>query len=285
LYLQSPQEYIDRFGVVERPFIDRRYTDDQSLLEASAALLEGLQEPYEEYKADITMLGEDELHTPRIGKLIDVAGFKRTWITELWPEPIPWNLTNYNNGLGTMTTPFLTSNANAFINSLQASVPNGTGASPPTTNVDYRSGGILSQIPLEVRNVISPKEALMGVRHSASILLTDDNTWGWRVMGELWLPSEVEVYGCRQWGSNASPGSGFGSGGYVQYPIFAQNMKRVKVIAGTDTRSYWWLVTPRGGASNSAAVVSLNGTAAMSLNLTNVAGATATRTPICFRVT
>ncbi|MCL2398488.1 MAG: hypothetical protein FWC91_01925 [Defluviitaleaceae bacterium] len=203
---------------------------------------------------------------------------------ELWPDPIPWNLANYNNGLDSMTTPFLASNANAFINSLQTSVPNGTGASPPTTTVDYRSGGILSQIPIEVRNVITPKETLMGRRHSTGILLPDDNQWNWRVMDELWLPSEVEVYGCRQWGSNVVPEPGFGSGGYVQYPIFAQNMKRVKVIAGTDTRSYWWLVTPRGGSSTSVAVVSLNGVAAMSLSLTNTAGATATRVPICFRV-
>jgi len=198
---------------------------------------------------------------------------------ELWPETIQWNRANYNNGIAAQTTPFLASNVNAFINSLQADVPNATTANPALINVDFRSGGILSQIPAQARAVMIGKNALMEARHTAGVLLTENNSWAWRTMGELWLPSEIEVYGCRQWGSNVSPNQGFSSGGYIQYPIFAANMKRLKNIVGTSTRAGWWLVSARGGDSTRAAIVDSSGVATHP-----TASHTGVRVPVCFRV-
>ena len=198
---------------------------------------------------------------------------------ELWPDTILWNLVNYNNGLASMTTPFLTSNVNAFLNSLQTNVPNGITASPETVSVDYRSSGILNQIPTEVRNVIIPKVAAMGRRFSTNIILVDDNAVDWRIMGDLWLPTEIEVHGCRQWSGNLSPNQGFSSGGYLQYPIFASSMKRIKRNAGTGSRSTWWLASPNGGDSFRGTAIGSTGIATR-----YGAGTGNHRVPICFRV-
>jgi len=198
---------------------------------------------------------------------------------ELFPDPIQWNLANYNNGLAAQTTPYLASHVNLFLNSLQGEIPSGATANPPTTVFDYRVTGLLSQIPAEARAVMLDKNALMETRHTAGVLLTENNSWAWRQMGLLWLPSEIEVYGTRQWGSNNSPNMALGSGGYQQYPIFATNMKRIKNIVGTSTRASWWLVSARGGSSTVAAVVG---------SLGNAYSATATHTgirvPVCFRI-
>ena len=198
---------------------------------------------------------------------------------ELWPDPIQYNLANYNNGITAMTTPFLASHINAFINSLQADVPNATTLNPALASVDFRSGGILSRIPAEARAVIVPKVVLMARRHSATVLLTDDNSWDWRTMGDLWLPSEIEVAGHTVWGSTTSGLHGFGAGGYVHYPLFAENMKRLKNIVGTATRASWWLVSAVGGNSTGAAFVGSSGV--VSHTSATYAGV---RVPVCFRI-
>lgn len=48
-YIQSPQSYIDKYGLITRIWIDRRYTDEQSLLESARAMLDELQTPIVEY--------------------------------------------------------------------------------------------------------------------------------------------------------------------------------------------------------------------------------------------
>lgn len=49
-YLQSPQSYIDRYGLIERIWTDRRYEDPASLKAAAQAMLDQLQEPAVSYQ-------------------------------------------------------------------------------------------------------------------------------------------------------------------------------------------------------------------------------------------
>lgn len=81
-YLQSPQEYIDKYGVIERVWIDRRYTNIESLKEAASSMLEGLQEPYEKYDVEFAMLGTDPFDIPEIGKIVEIVDTKKkTYVT------------------------------------------------------------------------------------------------------------------------------------------------------------------------------------------------------------
>lgn len=61
-YLQSPKEYIDKFGVIERVWVDRRYENAESLKAAAQAMLNELQEPvvaYQASMADLVYAAED----------------------------------------------------------------------------------------------------------------------------------------------------------------------------------------------------------------------------------
>ena len=85
-FIQSPPEIIAKYGIISRPWRDKRYTNAQSLLEAGHAMLHELQTPFEQYEVDFAVLGEDDFHTPALGKIVEVVDFKKTVITK-----IVWN--------------------------------------------------------------------------------------------------------------------------------------------------------------------------------------------------
>lgn len=68
-YIQSPQSYIDQYGIIERIWIDRRYEDPQSLLNAGQAMLEQLQEPMFEYTIGFQQIGQDHYDQAEVGKI------------------------------------------------------------------------------------------------------------------------------------------------------------------------------------------------------------------------
>ena len=55
-FIQSSDNVIQKYGIIERIWIDRRYTDKQSLLEASQAMLRELEQPYVEYAVDSALI-------------------------------------------------------------------------------------------------------------------------------------------------------------------------------------------------------------------------------------
>ena len=57
-YLQAPQEYIERFGLISRIFVDRRYETAQTLKERGEALLKELREPVLSYTCEAAELYE-----------------------------------------------------------------------------------------------------------------------------------------------------------------------------------------------------------------------------------
>lgn len=74
-YLQSPQEYIDKYGIIERVWVDRRYESAETLKAAAQTMLNELQEPVEAYRAsmaDLVYVGEDAAVEPGVTvRLID----------------------------------------------------------------------------------------------------------------------------------------------------------------------------------------------------------------------
>ena len=152
----------------------------------------------------------------------------------------------------------------------------------PLVNVDYTlSGGILNTLPTNLQNVIVQKRILLPRRYTAGSLLIDDNNWDWRDIGKLWLPSEMEVYGTNIWGNNLSPNQGYATGGFQQYPIFANNMRRVKGAGDGGARSYWWLLSVGGGASSTCCGVGYYGSASYCYYDASYA---TIRAPLCFRI-
>ena len=174
---------------------------------------------------------------------------------DLWPNRRQWNLVRYNNTPAGSIPPWRVCDLYAWLNGLQMSVPNGTGADPATIAVDYRTTGLFPQLPAALRNVIVEKVVVAPLRRAAGILLTDCNTFFQANIGNLWVPSEVEVYGRVVWGTPVLSGMGF-----VQYPIFASNMiKRIKGAGHGGARSVWWLCIPASGSYSAVAIVTGGG--------------------------
>lgn len=191
---------------------------------------------------------------------------------ELWPDTFQMNLVNFNNGKSdTAQTPWLGSNGYLFVNSLAGQVPNSTTVPVELADVDYTAGGMYFYLPDEVKNVIVEKRIYAQTRYSASGLLTNDNSGAWVNLGKLWLPDEYEITGARLMTS-----TGWFSGGYVHYPIFAHSMNRLKKANGS--RNYWWTSSALAGHSTSFVLVFYNGP----VHYSNASYAF--RAPFCFRV-
>lgn len=164
-----------------------------------------------------------------------------------------WNTSNNNNGNGDTTSayPYMVSNIYTVLNST-----------------------IYPTLPSDVRAVIFNKKTLMEQRYSSSSPLTDSTTWGWQDIGQIWLPSEYEVFGAQVWGTK-----GYGVTQAVQYPLFANSFyHRIKGQGDGGPRCTWWLSTVRSGTSTYCCHVSNNG---------NAGGSTASTSlgvPVCFRI-
>ena len=76
-------------------------------------------------------------------------------------------------------------------------------------------------------------------------LLDNKSSWSW-VAETVFIPTEVEVFGCCAWSNN----SGNSVGSSMQWPLFAQfPQKRIAKYNGG--RCWWWEASPRTGNSAS----------------------------------
>ena len=169
--------------------------------------------------------------------------------------------------------PWLASNAYAFLNSLQTHVPNSTGANPAIVQVDYTSTGVYNFIPTALKNVIVEKRLYIPKRYSASEVITTDNAGGWTNVGKLWLPFEMEITGCQVWGDIK-----YGLMGMVQYPIFANNMNRLKGLGDGGSRNNWWSASAVAGYTTYCVIVGTCGSVAYT------GASTSHGAPVCFRI-
>lgn len=170
--------------------------------------------------------------------------------------------------------PWLASDLYLYANSLKGHVAGGTSKTSPVKLVDYTNDGIWSKLPEALKAVIVTKRASLPQRYSASGVLSNNNSWGWQDMGKLWIPSEVEVYGCGVWANNALDKVGF-----VQYPIFNCDMRRVKGLGDGGGRNSWWLISAYAGNTSNFCTVIASGYAS-----NNSASATWVGLPVCFRI-
>ena len=193
---------------------------------------------------------------------------------ELWDDPHAMNKVNYNNGNANNPSPFLTSDLNYWLNSMSGNVPNSTSDAAVTTEVDYTAGGVLYYLPDKLKNQIVPKRIMLPNRYTEGQVLKNDNSWAWQSTGKLWIPSEVEVYGAPCWGN-----SGYGAGGFVQYPLFAYNMNRAKLRCASKDRHNWWLLSTFAGNSTYFACITNNGNCNYGFATSIYIAA-----PVCFRI-
>lgn len=87
-YLQSPKAVVDKYGIVERVWVDRRYEDPESLKAAAQAMLDRLQEPQVSYEIGFQELTQSDYDRAEVGKRVrivfsEVGESVDTWITEL----------------------------------------------------------------------------------------------------------------------------------------------------------------------------------------------------------
>lgn len=192
---------------------------------------------------------------------------------ELWPDAFQMNPVNFNNGTSSDTkVPWLASNGYLFVNSLAGQVPNGTTLPLDMVDKDYTAGGMYFYLPDDLKSVIVEKLIYAPTRYSASGVLMNDNDAAWVNLGKLWLPDEFEVNGARLMTT-----TGWIGGGYVQYPIFAENMNRAKRV--NNNRAYWWLSSALAANSTSFLAAYSDGRLRF-----NGASSNANRAPFCFRI-
>lgn len=191
----------------------------------------------------------------------------------LWPTTVKMNMVDFNNGVSdAVKSPWLASNAYHYINSLAGSVPNSKAVNPEMLAVDYTNDGIYSHLPAEVKAAIAEKIVYLPTRYSASGLQSKDNSGEWKSVGKLWIPSEFEVLGAYN-----SATSGWMANGWQQYPIFANNMGRVKGTSETG-RNGWWLLSALSGSTTGFVSVYSGG-------YVNYGSASSARcVPLCFRI-
>lgn len=197
---------------------------------------------------------------------------------EIWPELHAMNKYRFNNGISMdVQSPWLASDLHHWINSMSGNVPGGAAVGgAPLEAVDYTAAGIWHFLPADLQAAITasrPKRILIPFRYSVSGLLTADVGWGSKTIGRLWIPSEVEVSGSAVFGS-----AGYGAGGFVQYPIFANNMKRVK--RRNSSRESWWLLSAGSGSLSLFSLIAFTGDSAC-----GHANADTVGVPVCFRLT
>lgn len=195
--------------------------------------------------------------------------------------PIQWQPNDNNNGTSVTSSPWLSSKVYAWLNGVNNYTTSSYGSA--AHGLSASGSGILQLLPAALQSAIVTKRQLLEYRYSSSGLLTYDNSWAWGDMGALWLPHEIEVYGCQIWSAcNYSNGTySHGSMGGVHYPLFACQggyHGRVKTNS-SGSRASWWLSAVYGGSSAVACVVDSSGVASGAF-----CSYSSVCVPVCFRI-
>ena len=170
-----------------------------------------------------------------VGNMIYIA------TDEVIDTPIKWNPADNNNGTSVQTKPWLASAMYAILNGVNNyDTANGYNKVAHGAN---GGAGIISLLSTELQAVLKQKRNILDDRYSASGLLTGGTGWGWADMGKLWLPNEIEVYGCGI-RSNTCQTTGYWfpeAGLSIQFPWFANNCENRIKKNSTGGRCHWWL--------------------------------------------
>lgn len=207
------------------------------------------------------------------GNIIKIGNHIDFICKELWNNFHVMNKVAYNNGNGNNLNPFLASDLNYWLNSMSGTVPNSSSDPSVTTSVDYTAGGVLYYLPDKLKNQIIEKSVVLPIRYSSGSVVTSDNECLPIKTGKLWIPSEVEIYGKSIFGCARY------SCGFVQYPLFANNMNVKRLCAGGGIAN-WWLLSSVDGYSTQFVVFNRDICGLSYLNANNSYAAA----PVCFRI-
>lgn len=72
-YIDSPAEYIEKYGYKTRLWVDRRYEDKKSLLQAARVMLNELQEPWFEYEVEFVEVDQKVINSAQVGKITKIV--------------------------------------------------------------------------------------------------------------------------------------------------------------------------------------------------------------------
>lgn len=71
-YIESPSKIIEKYGIIERAWTDRRYENPETLLAAAQVMLSSLQEPYQAFSIDFVDLTDDIRKKAKLGDLVNM---------------------------------------------------------------------------------------------------------------------------------------------------------------------------------------------------------------------
>lgn len=180
---------------------------------------------------------------------------------DCYPQYIQWNTTETNAGTTTQPNPFLASNVCSVLNST-----------------------IYGYLPAALKEVIIVKD------FDLLNAITDLTTIDVGTLPNLWLPTEVEVFGSAFYSATSTSFQSTSNTLYdrsVHYPLFA-NKSRIKSFGnGSSTNCSWWLLN-----SSTYDIVVDGNTFFYTVCAINSYGApihilstdSSTAVPICFRI-
>ncbi|MBR1625539.1 MAG: hypothetical protein IJ681_00175 [Bacteroidales bacterium] len=180
---------------------------------------------------------------------------------EVVDTPIKWNPTDNNNGTSVQNNPWLASAMYAVLNGVNNYSTSAYQSAAHGANAS--SGGILQLLPAALQNVLKQKRNYLDQRYSASGLLTGGTNWAAGDMGKLWLPNEIEVYGCGIRSDRClTAGFWFPEAGLsIQFPWFANHCENRISYNSSGNRCHWWLSAPASHNSTSVCAVAATGPA------------------------
>lgn len=196
---------------------------------------------------------------------------------EVIDTPIKWNPTDNNNGTNNIKSPWLASAMYAILNGVNNY--DATSGYNKAAHGANGGAGIISLLPSELQAVLKQKRNILDERYSASGLLTGGSGWNWADMGKLWLPNEIEVYGCGI-RSNVCQTQGFWfpeAGLSIQFPWFANNCENRIKRNSSNGRCGWWLSSVASNTSTNVCIVNSYGNAGH-----NAATHASVYAPLCF---
>jgi len=150
---------------------------------------------------------------------------------QVWPDSVPWNTTNTNQGNASSPYPYLVSNLH-----------------------NWEINTFFPLFPTEWRAVMATHRLLLEQRYQSGSTLTTSPSWGWTDVGKIFSLSEVEVFGRCVWGTK-----GYSEGVDVHFSEFFKSAKHRIRRNFSDARYYWWERGAHGGNATTALIVSYIG--------------------------
>lgn len=158
-----------------------------------------------------------------------------------------------------------------------AEEPNPWMASKLFRTMNDETSGVYATLPSDLKPCIIEKRANIESRYSDAGMLSSSTGFAWNNMGKLWLPTEIEVFGC-----NFKAGSAWtlGGGCNLQYPIFIGGAKHIiKGNGNGGNRANWREANATNGSSGQTCGVSIYGDISSFWT-----GVVSILVPLCFRI-